>query len=540
MKQKLLFLLTALMLLTTGNAWGDVIETVGLKNKTSGSGTHSNTPITLKRGETKIITFNNYGNTEYGQATDGWYNWRIQAKQGSTVQFEVRADAYDNKSKATTNYEAWNYQVSTVRGGGKGWLDWATFKTDMGEASCLATITYGTDGSLSLRATSECSAGRIYYHGHDVSGLNGSDVDIVFYVDHSYLEITDITSALGLVGAIDYTSGYATVWNDASKIWINPGEKAYYKIKNYNKGNGVAALYNNWCVWGATEDNDNQIIFCHNHSNTATHATYISKPDLTVEDLDGATVELIAELADAGNGTYTYTCTAITTKADGTLVSPNLVYRQTNLSSSKYKMYVSPDANWLAVLESAVKKDITSAGWATFYSSNNLDLEHATGLTDAYIVTGGENSVLKKTSVKGGTVPANTGLLLKGDAGTATIPVVASSSTNVDANKLVGVNAATEIAANAGYVLMGSPSLGFYQNSVVFTVGANTAYLPSNFDGSGARDFFRLEDDFTGINAIEAAEVKAEGLKDGKFLENGKIVLVKNGVKYGANGQKLN
>ncbi len=187
----------------------------------------------------------------------------------------------------------------------------------------------------------------------------------------------------------------------------------------------------------------------------------------------------------------------------------------------------------------AQSKTISAAGWATYCSPYALDLEHATGLTDAYIVTGGAAGVLTKTSVKGGTVPANTGLLLKGDEGTATIPVVASSSTNVEANKLVGVNAATEIAANAGYVLMGSPSLGFYQNANKFTVGANTAYLPSNFDGSGARDFFRLEDDFTGINAVEAAEVKAEGLKDGKFLENGKIIIVKNGVKYSANGQIL-
>ena len=196
--------------------------------------------------------------------------------------------------------------------------------------------------------------------------------------------------------------------------------------------------------------------------------------------------------------------------------------------------------NW-TLTRTGDAKAISAAGWATYCSPYALDLEHATGLTDAYIVTGGKDGVLKKTSVKGGTVPANTGLLLKGDEGTATIPVVASSSTDVSANKLVGVTAETNIPANTGWVLMGSPSpLGFYQNTNAFTVGANTAYLPSNFDVSGARDFFRLEDDFTGINAIEAAEAKAEGLKDGKYLIGNKVVLVKNGVKYGTNGQKLN
>ena len=99
--------------------------------------------------------------------------------------------------------------------------------------------------------------------------------------------------------------------------------------------------------------------------------------------------------------------------------------------------------------------------------------------------------MLTKTSVMGATVPANTGLLLKGN-GDCTIPVVASGTADVAANKLVGVTSNTEIAANAGYVLMADPSLGFYQNSNAFTVGANTAYLPANFDGFGSAPSFFL------------------------------------------------
>jgi hypothetical protein len=56
---------------------------------------------------------------------------------------------------------------------------------------------------------------------------------------------------------------------------------------------------------------------------------------------------------------------------------------------------------------------------------------------------------------------------------------------------------------------------------------------------SDARTVLNIEDDFTGINAIEAAEAKAESPKDGKYLVKGKIVLVKNGVKFNANGQIL-
>ena len=193
----------------------------------------------------------------------------------------------------------------------------------------------------------------------------------------------------------------------------------------------------------------------------------------------------------------------------------------------------------LKKLPTTVSKAISVAGWATYCSPYALDLEHATGLTDAYIITGGEGGVLAKTSVKDGTVPANTGLLIKGDAGTATIPVVASSATNVSANKLTGVTTDTNIAANAGYVLMASPSLGFYKNTNAFTVGANTAYLPSNFAPDSARSFFSLfEDDATAIEAIKAQSVEngqffnlagqrvAQPTK-GLYIVNGKKVVVK-------------
>ena len=186
-----------------------------------------------------------------------------------------------------------------------------------------------------------------------------------------------------------------------------------------------------------------------------------------------------------------------------------------------------------------VSKTITAAGWATYCSPYALDLANATGLTDAYIVTGGNGGVLAKTSVKSGTVPAYTGLLLKGSAGTATIPVVTSSTTDVSANKLVGVTTNTVIAANAGYVLMESPSLGFYKNSNAFTVGANTAYLPANFDGSSARGFIALDGDATGISTIaKSQEPNANSYYDlqgrrvaqptkGLYIKDGKIVIVK-------------
>lgn len=160
-----------------------------------------------------------------------------------------------------------------------------------------------------------------------------------------------------------------------------------------------------------------------------------------------------------------------------------------------------------------VSKPITAAGWATFCSPYALDLKNAEGLDDAYIVTGGSNGVLTKSSVKGGTVPANTGLLLKGNEGTATIPVVATSETDVTGNILKGVTEATKIDAGTGWVLMGSPKLGFYKNNNDFTVGANTAYiLVSDLPVPlAARASYLLFDDMTGISQVAGSEVKTSG-----------------------------
>ena len=184
-----------------------------------------------------------------------------------------------------------------------------------------------------------------------------------------------------------------------------------------------------------------------------------------------------------------------------------------------------------------VTKTITAAGWATYCSPYALDFTgDIANLSDVYIVTGANANSLELSSVKGGTVPANTGLLLEGTAGDVVIPIAGSSTTNVDANKLVGVTAETELAANGGYVLMGSPSVGFYQNSNAFTVGANTAYLPADFAAT-ARSFYSFGD-ATAIKAIDNLQFAIDNYYNvagqrvaaptkGLYIKNGKKIVVK-------------
>lgn len=190
-----------------------------------------------------------------------------------------------------------------------------------------------------------------------------------------------------------------------------------------------------------------------------------------------------------------------------------------------------------------VSKTISAAGWATYCSPYALDFsDNIENLTDAYIVTGGANGVLTKSSVKGGTVPANTGLLLKGTEGTVTIPVVASSTTDVSSNIMIGVTANTDIAAGTGWVLMNDATngLGFYKNINAFTVGANTAYIPLSKlpePTNNARGFFSLfEDETTGVQELKNSRI--EELKNYYDLQGRRVAQPTKGL-YIKNGCKI-
>ena len=186
-------------------------------------------------------------------------------------------------------------------------------------------------------------------------------------------------------------------------------------------------------------------------------------------------------------------------------------------------------------------KTITAAGWATYCSPYALDFSAAIdNLEAAYLVTGGAAGVLTKSDAITTTVPANTGILLKGE-GVVTIPVAASGALDTKDNKLVGVTESTVIEAEKGWVLMGSPKVGFYKNANAFTLGANTAYLPVGFDGGiSAPAFYGFFDsNVTGIDiAAKSEETKNQVVYNlagqrvaaptkGLYIVNGKKIVLK-------------
>ena len=273
----------------------------------------------------------------------------------------------------------------------------------------------------------------------------------------------------------------------------------------------------------------------------------------TISSLDAGNYKITARvIGKAGNTCSMYKTSTegekifdVTTKTTGATGVGYITLDATTAIVANGGWYTSSDNGYgfdyiLIEKVATVSKSITSAGWATYCSPYILDFSSAIANLDAaYIVTGGAGGVLTKTEVTGA-VPAGTGLLLKGN-GECVIPVAATSTFDVTGNKLEGKTAAYELAANGGYVLMNDATngLGFYQNSNIFTVGANTAYLPFGFDGGSARSFFSFGSDATGIGSAKSEEIKdksevynLKGLRvsqptKGLYIVNGKKVVIK-------------
>ena len=187
-----------------------------------------------------------------------------------------------------------------------------------------------------------------------------------------------------------------------------------------------------------------------------------------------------------------------TIKFQGTNTRNKLYY---NSSSSIFSCY--SNAQQTVQIYKEVEKtqtaSVTSAGYATLCSAYALDFSGFDGLAYTASVSGDVVTFDKVT----GTVPANTGLLLKGE-GNYDIPVVASSTTDVSGNALVGSVAGGVIGkttdGKTNYVLKQVDDVvGFYQvNNDSYKVRAGSAYLAVDLGGS-AKPFIGLGDE-TSVN----------------------------------------
>ena len=135
---------------------------------------------------------------------------------------------------------------------------------------------------------------------------------------------------------------------------------------------------------------------------------------------------------------------------------------------------------------------------------------------------------------------ANTPYILyaeNGSTGSVTGWGTLASTDEKKVGLLTGVYANTSAPVNSYVLQNNNDKVGFYKVAAEKqpTVGAYRCYLTDG--GNTARAAFFFRGDITGVENVEAATEAT--LKDGKYLENGKIVIVKNGQKFNAAGAQM-
>lgn len=196
--------------------------------------------------------------------------------------------------------------------------------------------------------------------------------------------------------------------------------------------------------------------------------------------------------------------------------------------------------------------NITKAGYATYYTSDAYVMPK--GVT-GYTITANNGSELtmKEAYTEGETVPEQTALVLKGEAGKYSfLPTTSTQITPAD-NKLHGSDEAAEThveGTNVKYYKLSYDSkganLGFYwgaENGAAFTNGAHKAYLAlDDTTLLSQKQGFAFADLMNGLTTSINQANAANAAKQSIFDINGRRVNSWNGAAKGiyiVNGQKV-
>ena len=138
---------------------------------------------------------------------------------------------------------------------------------------------------------------------------------------------------------------------------------------------------------------------------------------------------------------------------------------------------------------------------------------------------------LTLTAVEGGIIPANTGVILKGEAGSYNFAITTGGS--VESNALTGTVAAISRPSESYILATGGSGVGFYADGAT-TIPGFKAYLPAS-TGSGVKAFrFGTEDAIKGIfgenensDWYDLGGRRVSQPTRGLYIVNGKKVVIK-------------
>jgi hypothetical protein len=240
-------------------------------------------------------------------------------------------------------------------------------------------------------------------------------------------------------------------------------------------------------------------------------------------------------------GQYNYTvggdaATSNTTVHNITAAEVTVGYTEIIATSTAYLYSIT--------LEKRATATIGSYGWATFSNSAATDFTNLAGVVDAYAVTGASGAAITTSAVT--TAAANTGLLLKANAGTYAIPLV-SSGTDLSGSNLLKAGPATvnyNDGAGYNYVLGVNAGVAAFQKIVsgtngTVTVPAGKAYLALTASPGAPVLDITIDGISTGIDTAREVQQTGDGIfynlagqrvaqpTKGLYIVNGKKIIIK-------------
>ena len=460
--------------------------------------------------------------------------------EGATIQYSTDGTNWTAGASVTVS-ESGNVYFKAVKGTSES--DVLTFAAEAGEAITLnapsivrsnnttVTITADqTDKLLSPTAT-------IYYeYGAESGSFTGSktltvaaDATITAYAEATGYT-TSATSELAValfptnVEAIESTASKTSDWseNAFSGDTKTVSERTYAALMLDGTQWGTNVYFQTDGAWGFRASGTWYI-------NSDTKESWILMPSMKAGDI--VVVDASYPASSTFNATYSKysygTKHAYEVTADGDV---ELALKKINATTMDYLYGVYAYRTVTAVSTTLLNT------YGTIASAYALDCANLpTGLT-AYQVTSIAADKVTLTQVTEA-VAAGTGLILKGTGGeTYDIPVVASGTDISATNKLNAAVTATDVDANAAYVLYKDE---FRKVTNASSVPAGKAFLLATDVPEGARSLTFDFGDATGISAIaKSQEPNANGYynlagqrvaqpQKGLYIQDGKKVIIK-------------
>ncbi|MBQ6724905.1 MAG: Ig domain-containing protein [Paludibacteraceae bacterium] len=169
--------------------------------------------------------------------------------------------------------------------------------------------------------------------------------------------------------------------------------------------------------------------------------------------------------------------------------------------------------------------------YSTFYDSANKYALPAG--VEAYVATlDGAKLLLSKIADAGQTIPANNAVILKSTVTPFTLNLSDEEPVSVGDNDLEGTDVQINTPANC-YVLAGNDGVGFYHYTASM-LNPHKAYVI--YSGSNQAPH-RMPFIFDAATGIENGELLNDENGVQKVIRDGRLIIIKDGVEYNAQGQ---